>query len=126
MRTGRRLAGESHVARTFALSLAGVGLCLAAGLASPATPDDEAEGIALFQNKIRPVLVEHCYECHSDRKDKPDAEFRVDTRAGLRGGGTSGQMIEPGKPDSSLLIAILEFSSEIAQMPPKGKLPSEV
>lgn len=82
----------------------------------------EQDGLAYFQAKVRPVLIEHCYECHSARIAEPKAGLRLDTPEGLRAGGASGELIVPGKPDESLLIHVLEHSSEVAQMPPKGKL----
>jgi hypothetical protein len=106
--------------RTLAVTL---GVLLAApGLAGA----DDPEGAAFFERKIRPVLIEHCYACHSSQAKPPKAGFRVDTRAGLRRGGHSGPAIEPGRPDDSLLIRVLEHTSEIAMMPPDGRLPDAV
>lgn len=88
--------------------------------------DDDPEGAAFFEEKIRPVLIERCYSCHSAQAKPPKAGLRVDTRAGFRKGGDSGRAIESGRPDDSLLIRVLEHSSEIAQMPPDGRLPDAV
>ncbi|MEW4568556.1 c-type cytochrome domain-containing protein [Tautonia sp. JC769] len=87
---------------------------------------DDPEGAAFFEKKIRPVLIERCYACHSSQAKPPKAGFRVDTRSGLRRGGHSGPAIEPGRPDDSLLIRVLEHTSEIAMMPPDGRLPDAV
>ena len=88
--------------------------------------DEDRDEIVFFEAKIRPVKIEHCYSCHSAQAKPPKAGFRVDTRSGLRQGGDSGPAIEPGKPDDSLLIRLLEHSSEIAMMPPGGRLPDSV
>ncbi|WP_152051565.1 c-type cytochrome domain-containing protein [Tautonia marina] len=87
---------------------------------------DDPEGKAFFEAKIRPVLIEHCFACHSSQAKPPKAGFRVDTRSGLRRGGDSGSAIEPGRPDDSLLIRVLEHTSEIAMMPPGSRLPDAV
>ncbi|WP_169975571.1 c-type cytochrome domain-containing protein [Tautonia rosea] len=101
-------------------------LPLVAALAAPGLAADDPEGNAFFQAKIRPVLIEHCYACHSSQANPPKAGFRVDTRSGLRRGGNSGSAIEPGRPDDSLLIRVLEHTSEIAMMPPDRRLPDAV
>ena len=50
-------------------------------------PQNEQAGIEFFENKIRPVLVAHCYECHSGEPDPESASFVVDTREGILQGG---------------------------------------
>ena len=85
-----------------------------------------AEGFAFFEKHIRPVLVEHCYKCHSDEAQKAGrlkGGLRVDLAAPLRKGGDSGKpSIVPGKPDESLLITALGFGNSDLQMPPKNRL----
>src|SRR5438105_2609091 len=63
--------------------------------------------VQFFEQKIRPVLVKHCYECHSVEAKKKRGGLRLDTRAGLLEGGDSGPALVPGKPVSSLLIKAL-------------------
>jgi hypothetical protein len=55
-----------------------------------------AEDDALFESKVRPVLVKHCYECHSG--EKTQGGLALDTKAGWEKGGDSGPAIVPGKP----------------------------
>src|ERR1019366_5502610 len=81
-------------------------------------------GVQFFEQKIRPVLVAHCYECHSAGAKKSRGGLRLDTRAGLLEGGDSGPSLVPGKPESSLLIKALRH--EETAMPPKNKLPAAV
>src|ERR1700735_4709536 len=57
-----------------------------------------------FESKIRPVLVEHCYECHSEEKGKNKGELTLDTREGACAGGDRGPAVVPGKPDESILL----------------------
>jgi len=83
--------------------------------------------LEFFEKRIRPVLVTHCYECHSAEaagRDKLKAGLAVDTRAGLLSGGESGASIVPGKPDESLLLDALKYDG--FEMPPNQKLPPEV
>jgi cytochrome c553 len=105
---------------------------LAACQASPlpaaevASPDDAA-GLELFEKKIRPVLVQECYQCHSAQavaQKKLKGGLLLDTRDGARKGGESGPAVVPGKPDESLLVRALRH--EDFEMPPKGKLPDGV
>jgi hypothetical protein len=69
---------------------------------SPST--DPSVGLEFFEQRIRPVLVEHCHECHSASAKKLQGGLRLDSRAGLIAGGDSGPAIVPGKPEASLLI----------------------
>ena len=86
--------------------------------------DSTREGLALFESKIRPALVRHCYECHSGDPAKAKGNFVLDTRDGLRKGGPSGAAIVPGHPDESLLIEAIRY--EGLEMPPKEHLPEEL
>jgi hypothetical protein len=85
---------------------------------------DRAEQLDFFEQRIRPVLVEHCYECHSAAVASPKGELRLDTAEGVRGGGASGPAIEPGRPTASLLLSALQYDGY--EMPPSGKLPDAV
>ncbi len=91
-------------------------------LSERARADDPS--LAFFEARIRPVLVEHCYQCHSADSRKLGGGLRLDSREGLRKGGESGAVIEPGKPGSSLLVKAVRYTDEALRMPPKGKLPA--
>jgi mono/diheme cytochrome c family protein len=86
------------------------------------TPDQ----IAFFERKIRPVLADSCYECHSATAKKIRGGLLLDSSLGVREGGATGAVITPGDPDASLLIEALRHGSEDTAMPPKKKLPPEV
>ena len=77
-----------------------------------------------FEKKIRPVLVKHCYECHSVDSEDVEGELLLDSRAGMHKGGETGPSVVPQNVDASLLIASLEY--EDFEMPPEGKLPDPV
>ena len=67
--------------------------CLAAAaglvLCSPARAAD-GDGVEFFEKKIRPILIEHCYSCHSEQAGKRKGGYVLDSRDGLRKGGDSG------------------------------------
>lgn len=88
-----------------------------------------AEHIAFFEQKIRPILSEHCYQCHSaeaKQNKKLKGGLYLDTRAGVLTGGDTGSAIESGKPDKSLLMTALRWQDPDIEMPPKKKLPENV
>jgi hypothetical protein len=86
----------------------------------------EADGVEFFEKKIRPVLVEHCYACHSAESKPVQGALLVDTRGGLIKGGASGNSsVIPFKPDESPLLNSLKHTGSI-KMPPGEKLPDEV
>ncbi|MBM3970284.1 MAG: DUF1553 domain-containing protein [Planctomycetes bacterium] len=89
------------------------------------TPNDE--GLQFFEAKIRPVLVQHCYSCHSvqarDAK-KLKGKLFLDSAEGVLDGGESGAVIVKGKSAESLLIKALKHDG--IEMPPSGKLSSEI
>jgi hypothetical protein len=83
--------------------------------------------VEFFEKKIRPVLVDHCYECHSQKAEKVQGGLLLDNRAAVARGGDSGASLVAGKPDESLLYQALQYGDEsFYQMPPAGKLPAEV
>ena len=75
--------------------------------------------VAFFESKVRPLLVEHCYDCHSGAKTK--GGLSLETKAGWGNGGDSGPALVPGKPDESLLIKAVRYTDEDLAMPPKKK-----
>jgi cytochrome c553 len=77
-----------------------------------------------FENRIRPVLVNQCYRCHSAADGKTKGGLALDSREGLFKGGDSGPAVVPGNPDKSPLIKAVRYTDANLQMPPKGeKLP---
>jgi uncharacterized protein DUF1549/uncharacterized protein DUF1553/cytochrome c len=84
-----------------------------------------AERIEFFEKKIRPVLVERCYRCHSADGDSVKGGLLLDTREALLKGGVGGPAIVPGDPEKSPLIRAIRHSDADFQMPPKSKLSSE-
>ena len=85
---------------------------------------DESEGSQFFETRIRPILIKHCYECHSKDAKEVKGSLVVDSAAGLLAGGDSGATLVPGKPEASLLLEALRY--EGLEMPPDGRLPPSV
>src|SRR5439155_25198917 len=78
-----------------------------------------------FENKIRPLLVNNCYKCHSSQAEKVKGGLRLDSREGVFRGGESGPVIVPGDPEKSRLIKAVRYTDPDLQMPPKDKKPSD-
>ncbi|MSU78499.1 MAG: DUF1553 domain-containing protein [Gemmataceae bacterium] len=89
---------------------------------SLAVAGEPADAIAFFEKKIRPVLVNHCYECHSTASKKSKGGLRLDTRDGLLKGGATGPALVVGDAEKSLLILAIRHTNKELQMPPKQKL----
>ncbi len=86
-----------------------------------------AEDFSFFEARVRPVLVRHCYECHSAESGKSKGGLMLDTREGIRAGGESGAAVVPGDAAKSLLLAAIKHSDPDLVMPPKkAKLPDAV
>lgn len=75
------------------------------------TPDT-----AFFEAKIRPVLAENCYRCHSSTMVAPKGGIILDTKEGLH------SIVVPGKPAESRLMEVLSYEDPVVQMPPPGKM----
>ncbi len=101
--------------------------CVLLGQSQTSADQPSAEGLKFFETKIRPVLVQQCYECHSDKAlaaDELQGELLLDTRAGIRKGGESGPAVVPGDVKASLLVAAMRHES--FKMPPDTKLAADV
>src|SRR5437016_9398567 len=86
------------------------------------------EGLAYFEQNIRPLLAANCYACHSAKLDKPMGGLLLDSRAGMLRGGKSGvPAIVPGKPEESLLLGAVLGTNKDLRMPPGKTLePREI
>lgn len=82
------------------------------------------DGTDFFENKIRPILVKHCYECHG--ADEQESDLRLDSYAEMLRGGATAPTVIPGEPDESLLMHAIGYEDDELQMPPDGKLSDAV
>src|SRR3954471_6211668 len=118
----RRLALTLRTrAATAGVAVLFLGLAWAVGACAADPPPEQVE---FFEKKIRPVLVEQCYQCHSVKADKVRGGLVLDTRDGLLRGGESGPAVVPGKPNESLLFKAIRYEDH--EMPPKSRLPDAV
>src|SRR6266542_3456491 len=110
-----------HVSVPFAVLAVAVGL-------QPGVAHADPLGFEFFEKKIRPVLVQHCYKCHSAQAKKIRGGLRLDLKAGWQKGGDSGKpAIVPGKPDESPLIRAVRHEDDVEAMPPnQSRLPDAV
>ena len=92
-----------------------------ATFAANPTPDQ----LAFFESRVRPLLAEHCYECHSGKAKNLKANLLLDSRAGVQKGGDTGPVVTLGDPAASLLIEALKHGNPDLKMPPDGKLKAE-
>ena len=79
-----------------------------------------------FESRIRPVLIEHCYECHSSG-DVREGDLAVDHRDAMRAGGSLGSLFSDETPEKSLLLRVIRHDIDGLEMPQGGpKLSREV
>ena len=101
-------SGISFMKRPFHLAAALLRIS-AGGLCAFGLTAADPSSVEFFENRIRPVLVERCYECHSAQSESLKGGLRLDFKAGWEKGGASGTpSVIPGNPDSSLLIQVVK------------------
>jgi cytochrome c553 len=81
--------------------------------------------IDFFESKVRPVLANNCYKCHSAKAEKVKGGLLLDSRDGVLKGGENGAAVVPGEPEKSLLVKAIRYTDPDLQMPPKGDKLSE-
>lgn len=97
----------------------------AANAVSSATKATPAQ-IEFFEKSVRPLLEDHCVECHSAAKGKTKGGLALDNAAAVRKGGDTGPVLVPGEPDKSLLLRAVTYADPDLKMPPDNKrLPAE-
>ena len=95
---------------------------LAVGFLADVCPANQAQeteaSVAYFEKHIRPLMVQHCYQCHSAKSKEPEGKLLLDSRSGWLAGGETGPSVVPGEVDSSLLIRAVRYADPDLQMPP--------
>ncbi len=89
------------------------------------TEKPSEKDVRFFEAEIRPILVEHCYACHSVDSGNAEGGLRVDSRNAIRKGGSSGAAVVPGDLRASLLVRAIRYNDKEFAMPPAdsgGKL----
>lgn len=111
-------------ALTFAqLAAFGLNICLWGNAFAADVPAPTAEQIEFFEAKVRPLLVEHCFECHSSETKKLKGGLKLDSRDAILKGGDSGAGVVPGDSAKSSIVDAVRWKS--FEMPPKGKLSAD-
>ncbi len=128
---------RNHRAASVAIGVLYASCCLLFFLTAPAAGQEGAKpqattnkaaaeaGDRFFESKIRPLLVDRCYDCHGPDSDEGEGELRVDSLAGLLQGGTSGPALVRGEPDRSLIILAIRHDGAVRdaaedEAPPSG------
>ena len=96
-------------------------LSLGATVSCAAENNSRQEVFGRFEKKIRPLLVEHCYSCHSSQSETVRGGLRLDTAEAVARGGNSGPVIDSANPPASLLLRAIRYEGDL-HMPPAGQL----
>ena len=96
-------------------------LLLVAALAAAAAhaQSNPAASPDFFETKVRPVLANNCYSCHTSTAM---GGLRVDSRESLLKGGGRGASIVAGDPEKSLLVEAIRQTDPKLKMPMGGRL----
>ncbi|HSI12516.1 MAG TPA: PSD1 and planctomycete cytochrome C domain-containing protein [Chthoniobacter sp.] len=86
-----------------------------------ATAEPTKEQTEFFESKVRPILKENCYKCHSVEQGKAKGGLTMDTKAGLLKGGENGAVVVPGDIEKSSMVKAITYLDKDLQMPPKGE-----
>ncbi len=112
---------------TFLVVTFGVSLPAFAAAPAPTTKPLTKQEIDFFETKIRPILADNCYECHSMQEHKSKGGLVLDSKDGWMKGGKHGPEIVPGDPSKSFLIKAINYGVKDYEMPPDDKLePQEI
>ena len=98
-----------------------IGVATQAGDSTERSPEHRAK-IDFFESKVRPLLIQHCYDCHSTGSGESEGDLLLDSSAATLRGGNMGAAIVPGDPDKSLVIRAVRYKDRNLQMPPTDKL----
>ena len=108
--------------RLFFISSSLIASFCGAVCASEEAGEISADELQFFESKVRPVLAEHCYECHAADSEKLKGGFLIDSKAGWQRGGDTGAAIIPGDATGSLMMKMMHHEPGYEAMPPKSKL----
>ena len=110
----------SFTARHFWISFL-VFLEMGFGFTGTVSAQTDPQNTAFFENRIRPILVEHCYPCHSTEAKKAKGGLKLDSRDDFLKGGIDGPIVVPGAPEQSRLIRSVRHLDADLRMPPPGE-----
>lgn len=78
--------------------------------------NEDARSIT-FGRDVKPILREHCFECHGNGRSK--GELNMDSRESLLRGSESGRVVELGRSQESMLIEMV--SGPDPDIPPEDE-----
>jgi hypothetical protein len=93
-------------------------LAIVALLGAAQAQEAASDRLDFFEKRIRPVLVERCYSCHSIASRRQKGGLALDSREAMLRGGESGRAVVPGDPEKSLLVKAIRYGDEDLRMPP--------
>jgi len=96
-------------------------LVLVAPVRGVDAPAPDKAQLEFFEKKIRPLLAENCYKCHSTESGKSKGGLTLDTREAMLRGGKDGEILKPGDPAASRMLVAVSYEDPDLQMPPKGE-----
>ncbi|MEP6172162.1 MAG: PSD1 and planctomycete cytochrome C domain-containing protein, partial [Rhodopirellula bahusiensis] len=123
VRRSNRDHRSTHARQRFILDTKWI-RCLSVGLAATLVSSTwaSADDTDFFEAKVRPLLIERCYECHSTESGESMGDYRLDSAPAMLAGGSRGASIVPGKADASVLIRAIGYDEPGLEMPPDEKL----
>ncbi|MGE0757061.1 MAG: c-type cytochrome domain-containing protein, partial [Pirellulaceae bacterium] len=124
--SGRLRGRQTRPLTPFGRGVAATCLGLAVWLSRSVAAEPMDAGLEFYRARIEPVLVAHCYECHSARAETPEGGLRVDRPDLLRAGGDSGRAVVPGQAAASLLLQAIRHDNGLEMPPDKPRLPDTV
>src|SRR6185295_7471243 len=116
---------EMNRAALVLLLLGGLASAPPSAKATGGEQEADPKGAEYFEKKIRPVLTERCFSCHSTQAEKLKGSLYLDSREGVMKGGDTGPAIVAGDPKKSLLMKAVHWVDDDLKMPPKKKLAAE-
>ncbi len=81
-----------------------------------------ADGIALFEKSVQPVLKTNCIACHSEKA--LSSGLSLESREAILKGGNRGPAVDSSAPAASTLLKALRHDGDL-KMPPGRKLKEE-
>jgi hypothetical protein len=105
------------------MALAGlVGFNAAALFISAEEKGPSKEDLTFFDEKVKPILINQCYDCHSAKAKKVKGKLKLDTKEDFEKGGENGKIVDGTDPEKSMMIKAVRWMDEDIKMPPKKKL----
>lgn len=102
-------------------SLAALALAMGCGWGPSAFALAADAGMEFFEQKVRPLLADHCLGCHGGGTGEPKGGLRLDSKAGWEKGGANGPVLRAGRALESPLIKAVRRQPGVEAMPPDGE-----